>query len=111
MLGNGRLEVQGFDGTKRLALIRGKMRKKVWIQSGDIILLSLRDYQDEKCDVFHKYNPDEARQLKKIGELPSNIQINENQEQVSKPGVEVERVSPEAESLKAMFPDFDTTIM
>ena len=36
---------------------------------------------------------------------------NENQEQVSQPGVEVERVSPEAESLKAMFPDFDTTIM
>jgi len=29
MLGNGRLEVQCFDGEKRLAHIRGKMRKKV----------------------------------------------------------------------------------
>lgn len=29
MLGNGRLEAQCFDGTKRLAHIRGKMRKKV----------------------------------------------------------------------------------
>lgn len=28
MLGNGRLEAQCFDGEKRLAHIRGKMRKK-----------------------------------------------------------------------------------
>ena len=31
MLGNGRLEAFCFDGTKRLCHIRGKMRKKVWI--------------------------------------------------------------------------------
>jgi initiation factor 1A len=31
MLGNGRLEAQCFDGEKRLAHIRGKMRKKVWV--------------------------------------------------------------------------------
>jgi translation initiation factor 1A len=29
MLGNGRLEAQCFDGKKRLAHIRGKMRKKL----------------------------------------------------------------------------------
>ena len=31
MLGNGRLEAMCFDGEKRLAHIRGKMRKKVCI--------------------------------------------------------------------------------
>lgn len=54
MLGNGRLEAQCFDGNRRLAHIRGKLRKKVWINQGDIILLSLRDYQDEKGDVILK---------------------------------------------------------
>lgn len=54
MLGNGRLEALCFDGSKRLAHIRGKLRKKVWINQGDIILLSLRDYQDEKGDVILK---------------------------------------------------------
>jgi initiation factor 1A len=29
MLGNGRVEVACFDGEKRIAHIRGKMRKKV----------------------------------------------------------------------------------
>lgn len=33
MLGNGRLEAQCFDGEKRLAHIRGKMRKKVIINA------------------------------------------------------------------------------
>ena len=56
MLGNGRLEALCFDGEKRLAHIRGKLRKKVWINQGDIILLSLRDYQDEKGDVILKYS-------------------------------------------------------
>jgi translation initiation factor 1A len=77
MLGNGRLEAMCFDGEKRLAHIRGKLRKKVWINQGDIILLSLRDYQDEKGDVILKYTADEARNLKAYGELPENAKINE----------------------------------
>ncbi|GAA5995612.1 translation initiation complex factor eIF1A [Rhodotorula paludigena] len=77
MLGNGRVEAMCFDGEKRLAHIRGKMRKKVWINQGDIILLSLRDFQDDKADVIQKYSADEARKLKQYGELPETAKINE----------------------------------
>lgn len=83
MLGNGRLEALCFDGEKRLAHIRGKLRKKVWINQGDIILLSLRDYQDEKGDVILKYSADEARSLKAYGELPESAKINETDTYVS----------------------------
>lgn len=72
MLGSGRLEVQCFDGVKRIAHIRGNMRKKVWINSGDIILLSIRDFQPDKADVILKYTTDEARSLKSHGELPDS---------------------------------------
>jgi translation initiation factor 1A len=34
---------------------------QVWINQGDIILLSLREFQDGKADVIVKYTPDEAR--------------------------------------------------
>ena len=34
---------------------------QVWINQGDIILLSLRDFQDDKADVIVKYTADEAR--------------------------------------------------
>ncbi|KAG0415525.1 hypothetical protein HPB47_007306, partial [Ixodes persulcatus] len=77
MLGNGRLEAMCFDGMKRLCHIRGKLRKKVWINQGDIILVGLRDYQDAKADVILKYNPDEARNLKSYGELPEHAKIND----------------------------------
>ena len=79
MLGNGRLEAQCFDGQKRLAIIRGKLRKKVWIAQGDVILLSLRDFQNDKADVILKYTPDEARRLKAVGELPEHAKINETE--------------------------------
>jgi len=72
MLGNGRLEAQCIDGVKRLCHIRGKMRKKVWVNTGDIVLVGLRDYQDEKADVILKFMADEARSLKAYGELPEN---------------------------------------
>jgi len=77
MLGNGRLEAFCFDGKNRLCHIRGKMRKRVWVNQGDIILLGLRDFQNDKADVILKYNEDEARRLKKMGELPMEAKIND----------------------------------
>jgi translation initiation factor 1A len=77
MLGNGRLEASCFDSVKRLCHIRGKLRKKVWINTGDIILLGLREYQDGKADVILKYTPDEARKLMALGEIPNTTKINE----------------------------------
>lgn len=52
--------------------------KQIWIVPGDIILLSLRDFQDDRADVIHKYTADEARNLKTYGELKSDFSINEN---------------------------------
>ena len=77
MLGNGRLEAMCFDGQKRLCHIRGKLRKKVWINQSDIILVGLRDYQDAKADVILKYSADEARNLKSYGEFPDSVKISD----------------------------------
>merc|ERR1719415_113106 len=66
-----------FDGVKRLCHIRGKLRKKVWINQSDIILVGLRDYQDAKADVILKYSADEARNLKSYGEFPESIKITD----------------------------------
>ena len=77
MLGQGRLEAYCMDGKNRQCHIRGKMRKKVWVAAGDIVLVSLREYQDEKGDVILKYSADEARALKAAGEIPEHITIND----------------------------------
>lgn len=78
MLGNGRCEAMCVDGIKRLCHIRGKMHEKVWIAAGDIILVGLRDFQDDKADVILKYMADEAQKLQKYHELPDSIRLNLN---------------------------------
>ena len=44
--------------------IRGKMRKREWLSTGDIVLVNIRDYQDSTCDILLKYSADEARLLR-----------------------------------------------
>ena len=77
MIGSGHVEVFCFDGVERIGKIRGKMRKRVWINVGDTVLVGLRDFEQGKCDIMYKYNPDEARNLKAYGEIPNDVVINE----------------------------------
>ena len=76
-LGGCRLEVFCYDGTTRLAHIRGKMRKRQWIKAEDTILVGLREFQDNKCDVVHKYKHEEVKRLINVGEIP---QLGQEQE-------------------------------
>lgn len=65
------LRVKCSDGTSRQCFIRGKFRKRIWMNAGDLILVSLRtDLSDtNKCDVEHKYRPREANYLRSKGHL------------------------------------------
>lgn len=63
LLSNGRLETVCFDGKQRLCHIRGKL-KKVSIYQGDIILVSMREFQDSVADVIYKYSREELVKLK-----------------------------------------------
>ena len=73
-LGNCRFECICQDGTTRLGCIRGGMRKRVWLKVGEWVLVSLRDFQDNKCDIIHKYSESDVNQLKKIGAITGNIE-------------------------------------
>ena len=60
-----------------MCTIRGKLRNRVWMNAGDIIMVGLREFGDDKADVIHKYYPEEAFELQELGEIPANIAINE----------------------------------
>lgn len=78
-LGNGYMEVMCFATTGnvlRRAHIRGNMRKRVWLAVGDIVLVNVRGYQDNICDILLKYTPDEARMLRTRHQLPESVDIN-----------------------------------
>merc|ERR1712100_714406 len=76
ILGNCRVHCTCFDGVDRLCHVRGKFRRRVWINRDDIVLVGLRDYQDDKADIIHRYTLEEARTLKSLGELPAKARID-----------------------------------
>ncbi len=53
MLGADRIMVKCQDGKERLCRIRGKLKRRVWIRDGDIVLVSPWDFQAEsRGDIF-----------------------------------------------------------
>ncbi len=62
-LGGDFVLVRCVDGYERKARIPGKLRKKVWIIEGDIILVGLWGAGSDKCDVIHKYSKSEINML------------------------------------------------
>lgn len=60
-----------------MCTIRGTLKNRVWINNGDIILVGLREFGDDKADVILKYYDEEAKELKELGEIPEHIKINE----------------------------------
>lgn len=69
LLGDCRVKLSCQDGMERIGKIRGKMRHRQRIRPGDWVLASLRDFQDNKCDIILKYADDEVRQLRNMQEI------------------------------------------
>ena len=65
-LGNSRFECDCHDGRTRIGHIRGKMQKRVWLATDNLVLVSIRDFQDDKCDIIHKYKEDDKSTLLSI---------------------------------------------
>ncbi len=68
LLGFDRLMVKCQDGRERLCRIRGKMKRRVWIRIGDIVVVSPWDFQREtRGDITWRYTRGQAEALRKKG--------------------------------------------
>ncbi len=70
MLGYDRVMVKCQDGHERLCRIRGKMKRRMWIRQGDIVLVSPWDFQsDKRGDIIWRYTRAQASWLRNKGYL------------------------------------------
>ncbi len=61
MLGADRITVKCQDGKERLCRVRGKLKRRVWIREGDIVLVSPWDFQVEtRGDIFWRYRKNQS---------------------------------------------------
>ncbi len=68
MLGGDKMRVVCDDGKTRIVRIPGKLRKRVWMRPGDLILVQPWKIQgDKRGDAVFKYTPTQANWLKKKG--------------------------------------------
>lgn len=70
MLGYDRLMVKCPDGHDRVCRIRGKMKRRVWIKVGDVVLVAPWDFQfDSRGDILWRYTESQAQWLRSKGHL------------------------------------------
>jgi translation initiation factor 1A len=66
ILGAERILVKCQDGKERLCRVRGKLKRRVWIREGDIVLVSPWDFQpDTRGDIFWRYRKNQTEWLRK----------------------------------------------
>ena len=69
MYGYDRIMVKCSDGADRLCRIRGKMKRRVWIKVGDVVLVAPWDFQTSRADVIWRYTQNQAQVLHSKGIL------------------------------------------
>lgn len=79
VLGGAKVQVKILRTNElKMGFIRGPIYKREWIVTDDIVLISLRDFEQSKCDIVWKYNEDEIRQLQKLNEIPMELGSKED---------------------------------
>jgi len=70
MLGGDHILVKWQDGKQRICRVRGKLKRRVWIRKGDIVLVSPWDFQsDVKGDIIWRYKRNQSEWLMRKGYL------------------------------------------
>ena len=90
LLGNCRVQVITNSGIDAIGVIRGTLRKfnkRVLIETGDIVVVSKRDFQDSKVDIVHKYNQEQVNfliQEEKLSNIICNFYNNHTPVEIEK---------------------------
>lgn len=75
MLGGGRVKIMGEDGESRMGRIPGRLKKRMWIREGDLLIVKPWDFQDEKADIEYRYTQTQVNNLKKKGKIPNSLDV------------------------------------
>ena len=71
LMGASKLKVMCEDGKSRMARIPGKMKRRMWIKPGDLVIIKPWDFQNDKADVKYRYVRTQSANLSRRGKLPA----------------------------------------
>lgn len=75
LMGASKLRVMCEDGKSRMARIPGKMKRRMWIKPGDLVIVKPWDFQDDKADVKYRYVRTQAVNLSRRKKIPELLDV------------------------------------
>lgn len=75
LMGAARIRVMCEDGVSRMGRITGKMKKKMWVREGDLLILRPWGFQEGKCDILFRYSRTQATYLARRDLLPASVNV------------------------------------
>jgi translation initiation factor 1A len=75
LLGAARIRVMCEDNTSRMGRITGKMKKKMWIREGDLLVIRPWGFQEGKADILFRYSRTQAQYLARRNLLPPSMNL------------------------------------
>ena len=77
-LGASRMRVRCLDGKTRICRIPGRLKRKLWVKEGDILIVEPWEFSGEgKGDILYKYTPTQMVFLKNKGYLKKLEDLDE----------------------------------
>jgi len=74
LLGSDHIMVKCADGKFRMGRIIGRLKRKIWIREGDVVLVAPWDFKEnEKADVVWRYTISQVDWLKANKYLPEEL--------------------------------------
>ncbi len=75
LLGASRIRIMCADGKYRMGRIPGKIKKRMWIREGDLVIVAPWPFQDEKANIAYRYTKTQAMYLSRKQMLPKSIDV------------------------------------
>jgi len=73
LLGAARIRVMCEDNVSRMGRITGKMKKKMWIREGDLLVIRPWGFQEGKADILFRYSRTQSQYLQRRNLLPESM--------------------------------------
>ncbi|MCD6461763.1 MAG: translation initiation factor eIF-1A [Thermoplasmata archaeon] len=75
LLGAYKIKVMCEDGKSRLGRIPGRIKKRMWIREGDLLIVKPWDFQDDKANILYRYTRTQATYLSRKRMIPEILDV------------------------------------
>ena len=71
--GGNKMNITCLDGKDRNGRVPGRLKRRLWLRPGDVIILEPWELDDSKGDILFKYRPNQVKWLRQNCHLETEV--------------------------------------